>query len=95
MLSVAGLHLWRGERHVLRGVGFTAGPGQCVLLTGKNGAGLSFDGTSASVNLGGLGTFYQAGFTLEAWVKKTSASANDRAVVGTWSGSGGPMVWNG
>jgi len=39
MLSVAGLHLWRGERHVLRGVGFTAGPGQCVLLTGKNGAG--------------------------------------------------------
>jgi len=39
MLSVAGLHLWRGERHVLRGVSFTAEPGQCVLLTGKNGAG--------------------------------------------------------
>jgi Concanavalin A-like lectin/glucanases superfamily/Bacterial Ig-like domain/Bacterial Ig domain len=61
--------------------------------TGKNGAGLSFDGTSASVNLGGLGTFYQSGFTLEAWVKKTSATKNDVAVVGTWTGSGGPMVW--
>ncbi|HKU90350.1 MAG TPA: cytochrome c biogenesis heme-transporting ATPase CcmA [Steroidobacteraceae bacterium] len=39
MLKVAGLHLWRGERHVLRGVSFAATPGQCVLLTGKNGAG--------------------------------------------------------
>jgi len=39
MLNVAGLHLWRGERHVLRGVSFEATPGQCVLLTGKNGAG--------------------------------------------------------
>jgi len=39
MLTVSGLHLWRGDRHVLRGVSFTAGPGQCVLLTGKNGAG--------------------------------------------------------
>jgi len=39
MLTVSGLHLWRGDRHVLRGVSFAAGPGQCVLLTGKNGAG--------------------------------------------------------
>jgi heme exporter protein A len=39
MLTISGLHLWRGERHVLRGVSFTASPGQCVLLTGKNGAG--------------------------------------------------------
>jgi heme exporter protein A len=39
MLSVSGLHLWRGDRHVLRGVSFAANPGQCVLLTGKNGAG--------------------------------------------------------
>jgi heme exporter protein A len=39
MLSVAGLHLWRGERHVLRNVQLTAKPGQCVLLTGRNGAG--------------------------------------------------------
>jgi heme exporter protein A len=39
MLTVSGLHLWRGDRHVLRGVSFSAGPGQCVLLTGKNGAG--------------------------------------------------------
>jgi len=39
MLSVSGLHLWRGDRHVLRGVSFTANAGQCVLLTGRNGAG--------------------------------------------------------
>jgi len=39
MLNVSGLHLWRGDRHVLRGVSFAATAGQCVLLTGKNGAG--------------------------------------------------------
>ena len=39
MLNVQGLHLWRGDRHVLRGVSFAALPGQCVLLTGKNGTG--------------------------------------------------------
>ena len=39
MLSVQGIHLWRGDRHVLRGVSFAAEPGKCVLLTGKNGAG--------------------------------------------------------
>jgi len=39
MLSVQGLHLWRGDRHVLRGVSFDAVSGQCVLLTGNNGAG--------------------------------------------------------
>ena len=39
MWNVAGLHLWRGDRHVLRGVSFAASPGQCVLLTGRNGAG--------------------------------------------------------
>jgi heme exporter protein A len=39
MLKVAGLHLWRGDRHVLRGVTFEGAAGQCVLLTGRNGAG--------------------------------------------------------
>ena len=39
MLNISGLHLWRGERHVLRNVQLTAKPGQCVLLTGRNGAG--------------------------------------------------------
>jgi heme exporter protein A len=39
MLTVQGVHLWRGDRHVLRGVSFEGHPGKCVLLTGKNGAG--------------------------------------------------------
>lgn len=39
MLTVQGLHLWRGDRHVLRGITFDVEPGQCALLTGRNGAG--------------------------------------------------------
>src|SRR5688572_20472322 len=39
MLIVQGLHLWRGDRHVLRGVSFELQPGHCALLTGRNGAG--------------------------------------------------------
>jgi heme exporter protein A len=39
MLRVSGLHLWRGDRHVLRGVSFEGHPACCVLLTGRNGAG--------------------------------------------------------
>jgi len=39
MLRVSGLHLWRGDRHVLRNVSFEAVPGRCLLLTGRNGAG--------------------------------------------------------
>ncbi len=33
------VHLWRGERHVLRGVSFSVAGGQCLQLTGPNGAG--------------------------------------------------------
>ncbi len=33
------IHLWRGERHVLRGVHFSVAAGQCLQLTGPNGAG--------------------------------------------------------
>ena len=39
MLTVQGVHLWRGDRHVLRGVSFELLPGRCALLTGRNGAG--------------------------------------------------------
>jgi len=38
-LEVDNLHLWRGEQHVLRGVGFALGAGQCLKVTGANGAG--------------------------------------------------------
>jgi heme exporter protein A len=33
------VHLWRGDHHVLRGVGFQLRAGQCLQLTGANGAG--------------------------------------------------------
>jgi heme exporter protein A len=33
------LHLWRGERHVLRGVGFDLSGGEVLQITGPNGAG--------------------------------------------------------
>lgn len=39
MLKVTGLHLWRGDRHVLRDLSFEGQAGKCVLLTGRNGAG--------------------------------------------------------
>jgi len=38
-LEVENLHLWRGERHVLRGVHFALAAGSCVEVTGVNGAG--------------------------------------------------------
>ncbi len=59
--------------------------------TGRNGTGLSFDGTDDHVSLGSLGTFYNTAFTLEAWVQKTTAK-KDVGVVGSWTGSG-PMLW--
>ena len=33
------VHLWRGDRHVLRGVRFQVRAGECLQLTGANGAG--------------------------------------------------------
>ncbi|HVS76206.1 MAG TPA: cytochrome c biogenesis heme-transporting ATPase CcmA [Steroidobacteraceae bacterium] len=33
------VHLWRGDHHVLRGVGFQVRGGECLQLTGVNGAG--------------------------------------------------------
>jgi heme exporter protein A len=38
-LQCEDLHLWRGERHVLRGVSLRAEPGECLLVKGPNGAG--------------------------------------------------------
>jgi heme exporter protein A len=38
-LEAENLHLWRGERHVLRGVGFTLAPGACLHVAGANGSG--------------------------------------------------------
>jgi heme exporter protein A len=38
-LEVENLHLWRGERHVLRGVRFALGRGGCLEVTGPNGSG--------------------------------------------------------
>jgi heme exporter protein A len=38
-LDVENLHLWRGDRHVLRGVRFTLRAGECLKVSGANGAG--------------------------------------------------------
>jgi len=38
-LEAENLHLWRGERHVLRGVRFALGRGACLEVTGANGSG--------------------------------------------------------
>jgi heme exporter protein A len=38
-LEVEDLHLWRGERHVLRGVHFVLGRGGCLEVRGANGSG--------------------------------------------------------
>jgi heme exporter protein A len=38
-LTAENLHVWRGERHVLRGIGFELRAGEVLQLTGPNGAG--------------------------------------------------------
>ncbi len=38
-IEVENLHVWRGERHVLRGVSFRLGRGMCLEVCGANGAG--------------------------------------------------------
>ena len=39
VLEVQNLHLWRGDRHVLQGVSFRVAAGECLQITGSNGAG--------------------------------------------------------
>lgn len=38
-ITAENLHLWRGEAHVLRGVSFSVGAGECLQITGANGCG--------------------------------------------------------
>jgi heme exporter protein A len=38
-LEAENLQLWRGDRHVLKGVGFALSRGECLQVTGTNGAG--------------------------------------------------------
>ncbi len=38
-LQAENLHLWRGDRHVLRGVRFAVNAGECLQISGGNGAG--------------------------------------------------------
>jgi heme exporter protein A len=49
-LQAENVHLWRGDRHVLRGVQFCVRAGECLQLTGANGTGK----TSLLRTLGGL-----------------------------------------
>jgi heme exporter protein A len=39
LLACERLHLWRGDRHVLQGVSVSVSAGECLLVTGSNGAG--------------------------------------------------------
>ena len=38
-LQAQNLHLWRGDRHVLRGLDLAVAGGECLLVTGSNGTG--------------------------------------------------------
>ncbi|KPJ79812.1 MAG: hypothetical protein AMJ58_10715 [Gammaproteobacteria bacterium SG8_30] len=38
-LSARGIHVWRGDRHVLKGVDLDASPGEVVHVAGPNGTG--------------------------------------------------------
>jgi len=38
-LEALHLHLWRGDRHVLKGLSFSVGPGELVHVRGPNGVG--------------------------------------------------------
>ena len=38
-LDIENLHVWRGDRHVLRGVRFSLARGECLQVTGANGSG--------------------------------------------------------
>ena len=61
---------------------------------GRFGSGLDFDGVDDGVDLPGLGTFYDTGFTLEAWVKKRTTK-RDATVLRSWSTGqdGSLMIW--
>ncbi len=78
---------WSGNSSTATAVGTT-------WTSGRFGGGAAFDGVSDRIDLPALGTFYAAGFTYEAWVRK-STSKKDVTLLGSWVGSqsGGPMIW--
>ena len=76
---------WSGANNTATAVGTT-------WTSGRFGNAASFDGVSDRIDVPALGTFYNTAFTLEAWVRK-STNKKDVAVLGSWTTSGGPMIW--
>ena len=90
------LRLRRGLRHrrstTPPGTATTARSRGATWTSGHDGGALSFNGSNASVDLGALGTFYQSGFTLEAWVQEGRRARRTSASSAAGAGSG-PMLW--
>ena len=75
---------WSGNNQTATAVGTT-------WTSGRFGGAASFDGASDRIDLPAQGGFYNTAFTLEAWVRKSTAK-KDVAILGSWTGTGA-MLW--
>ena len=74
-LTVEKIHVWRGDRHVLKGVSLALGPGELLQVAGPNGTGK----TTLLRILGGLG---KAGRGRVSILGKDARSGDTRQRIG-------------